>query len=104
MSKSSIPQPVMHLCRTRAGERGETQALGWAVPQGGPETLANRQPPVEPTLYHRGSPTGRVIPRPSRRGWTGPLPRLRVPPLVSASYHGEVTHPWAAVGESHDMT
>ena len=61
MSKSSIPQAVMHLCRTcgvhELGKRGETQALGWAGPQGDPETLANRHPPVEPTLYHRGSPT-----------------------------------------------
>ena len=64
MSKSSIPQPVMHLCRTR-GVHGLVQggklkpwgALGWAGPQGDPETLANRHPPVAPALYHHGSPT-----------------------------------------------
>ena len=58
MSKNSMHQPVMHLCRTR-GVHGlrEAQAVGWARPQGDPETLANRHPPVEPALYHRGSPT-----------------------------------------------
>ena len=49
--------PVQNTRSAWAGERGETQALGWAGPQGDPETLANRHPPVEPTLYYRGSPT-----------------------------------------------
>ena len=49
--------PVQNTRSAWAGARGETQALGWAGPQGDPETLANRHPPVEPALYHRGSPT-----------------------------------------------
>ena len=58
MSKSSISQPVMHLCRTR-GVHGLVQG-GKLKPWGGlghRETIANRHPPVEPAMYHRGSPT-----------------------------------------------
>ena len=61
MSKSSIPQAVMHLCRTCGVH--ELRKGGKLKPWGGLGYRETRKPsltarpPVEPTLYHRGSPT-----------------------------------------------
>ena len=64
----------------------QLQALGWAGPQGGPGIPCQPPPPggarpVPSWLPHGGQRgMGRVISRPSRRGWTGSPPRLRVSP------------------------
>ena len=76
------------------------------------KTLANRHPPVEPALYHCGSPTvageGRGT-RPHDPAAAAGLSRppdcvlaQGILPLVSPPHHGEVTRPWAAVGVQHD--
>ena len=113
MSKSSIPQAVMHLCRTcgvhELGKGGKLKpwgGLGHRETRKPSLTATPRWSPPLPSWLPDGGRRGmgRVIPRPSRRGWTGPPPRLRVPPLVSAPHHGEVTRPWAAVGVSHHIT
>ena len=71
----------------------EAQSREWAGQQGCPETSANRHPPVEPTLPHRGAGV---------RGLAATLPpRLRVsppPPRFHPPHHREVSRPWAAVG------
>ena len=84
------PQPRMHLCRNRASARGRVgdsvQALGRAGPQGGLENPCKPPPPggarpVPSWLPHGGRRgVGHAILRPSRRGWTGSPPRLRVGP------------------------
>ena len=71
------------------------------------QTHANRHPPLEPALHHRGSPMV------AGEGWGQPhdpaaaearlSPRLRVspgdpPPLATPPHHGEVTRQWVAVG------
>ena len=71
-------------------------------------THANHHPPVEPALYHRGSPTvagegwGTRSRDPAAAAGLGRPPDCvlaqGIPPLVSPPHHGEVTHPWAAVG------
>ena len=72
------------------------------------QTHANRHPPVEPALYHCGSPMvagegwGTRTHNPAAAAEAGSSPRLRVspgdPPPVTPPHHGEVTCPWAAVG------
>ena len=71
-------------------------------------THANRHPPVEPALCHRGSPTvagegwGTRSREPAAAAGLGRPPDCVLaqgnPPLVSPPHHGEVTRPWAAVG------
>ena len=73
------------------------------------QTLANQHPPVEPTWYHRGSPTvagegSGTRPHDQAEAEARSSPSLRasprIPSMVSIPHHSEVTRPWAAVGVS----